>query len=257
MDPEHREMLHRKHVEYRATGDRALRDELIREYEGFASALAWRFGGRRDPEDLRQVALIALLQAVERFDPGHGTEFLSFAWSTIIGGLRRHRRDLTSPLRMSRSLRTRGVAVADAVDALTQSLRRSPTIPEIASSIGASVEEVLETLEASSATQMLSMDAVFSDTGALGALDDDGFREVEARELLGPLVAKLPERQQEILRLRFDEELSQATIAARLGISQMHVSRLLTRSLHQLRLWMSDEDGSPDASPTGNQLATA
>jgi RNA polymerase sigma-B factor len=239
---ERKAMRHDKHVAYRATQDRALRDELVLEYEGFASALAWRFGGGRDVEDLRQVALIGLLRAVERFDPEHGTEFLTFAWAVIIGALRRHRRDTGSPVRMSRSLQTKTGAVARSLDQVTQALGRSPTVPELAAAAGLSVEEVIEGMEARSALEPLSIDVDLGRGGALSVSGDEEIDRIETRELLGPLVARLPAREQEIIRLRFSEERSQAEIAALVGISQMHVSRLLARSLQQLRDWVGDDD---------------
>jgi RNA polymerase sigma-B factor len=246
MEEVRRAELTAMHARYWETRDRCLRDQLIAAYEGFASALAFRYGDRREPrEDLRQVALVALIHAFDRYDPSHGAEFLTFAWATIIGSLRRHGRDRTAPMRVSRSLLARGGAVSEALDRLSQQLGRSPTIPELARAMDISPEKVIEALEARTAMQPRSLEADAESAGRMSAVQDWGMELVEVREVVGPLLARLPAREQEILRLRFFEEKSQTEIAAALGMSQMHVSRLLARTLAQLRSWMEDAPAAP------------
>lgn len=242
MEAAHRSSLEAMHREYACTRDRELRNRLVECYEGFASALAYRYGRRQeDAEDLRQTALVGLVHAVERFNPDHGAEFLTFAYATIVGTLRRHSRDQGSAVRITRSLRGRSSAVSVALDELTQQLGRSPTLPELARALDLSVEEVVAAMEARGAQQMVSLDERAADGVVDGGGPDPGLDRVEERQLLGPLVARLPEREQLILRLRFVEEKSQSEIAGIVGVSQMHVSRLLARSLQRLRQWV-DED---------------
>ena len=230
--------------EYSRTGDKGLRDEIVGSQVGLAEYLARRFKNRGEPiEDLVQVALLGLLKAVERFDPTRGLEFSTFATPTIVGELKRHFRDKGWAVRVPRRVQELHLRMGTVVNSLSQELGRSPTIPEIAARAEVSVDEVLEAMEAGRAYRFSSIDAPAGDdedraqspaAAQLGE-DDTGLEEVEQRMLLSPLIASLPKREQMIIHLRFFRGMTQSEIAARLGISQMHVSRLLARSLAQLR----------------------
>jgi RNA polymerase sigma-B factor len=234
-----------KHASLRQTGDARLRTELVEEYRGFAIALARRFGNHREPQDdLIQAALLGLLHAIDRFDPDRGVEFTTFAFATITGELKRHYRDQTWGVRVPRSLQEQFLAVTTVTDELTVELGRSPTIAEIAERAYTSEEDVLCALEVSGAYLPVSLDGPAGDdpsrTARLSA-DETGFEEIEEQERLGPLVARLPWRERRIIHLRFVEELTQSQIGTHLGISQMHVCRLLAQSLDRLRRWMDEE----------------
>ncbi len=230
--------------------DPAARRKLVEKYDGLATRLAYRYRGRGEPQDdLDQVARLGLLNAIERFDPSFGVQFSTFATRTIMGELKRHLRDKTWSVRVPRSLQERWLEASRAAEDLTHRLHRSPTVDEIAREIGASREELLEAMDAGSAYTAGSLDAPVGDDEAatsfgdlLGSLDGD-------LELAGPWAAavdhirELPERQQAILVLRFFEDRSQSEIADELGISQMHVSRLLRRSLDELRARAGAVDG--------------
>ncbi|MDQ1517649.1 MAG: polymerase sigma-B factor [Actinomycetota bacterium] len=239
-----RHELRSKLEEYARTGDKVLRDEIVGSQVGLAEYLARRFKNRGEPiEDLIQVALLGLLKAVERFDPSRGLEFSTFATPTIVGELKRHFRDKGWAVRVPRRVQELHLRMGSVVNNLSQELGRSPTIPEIAARAEVSIDEVLEAMEAGRAYRFSSIDAPANDdedraaspaAAQLGE-DDDGLEEVEQRMLLSPLIASLPKREQMIIHLRFFRGMTQSEIAARLGISQMHVSRLLARSLVQLR----------------------
>jgi RNA polymerase sigma-B factor len=235
--------LRDKFAEYARTRDRVLRDEIITAQVGLAEYLARRFKNRGEPvEDLVQVALLGLLKAVERFDPSRGLEFSTFATPTIVGELKRHFRDKGWAVRVPRRVQELHLRMASVVNGLSQELGRSPTIPEIARQADVSVDEVLEAMEAGRAYRFTSLDAGTSDdedraptpSAQIGE-DEPGLEEVEHRMLLSPLIASLPKREQMIIHLRFFRGMTQSEIAERLGISQMHVSRLLARSLAQLK----------------------
>ena len=239
-----RNELRNKLQEYAETGDKELRDAIVASQVGLAEYLARRFKNRGEPiEDLIQVALLGLLKAVERFDPSRGLEFSTFATPTIVGELKRHFRDKGWAVRVPRRVQELHLRMGTVVNSLSQELGRSPTIPEIAHRAEVSVDEVLEAMEAGRAYRFSSIDAPAGDdedraqspaAAQLGE-DDSGLEEVEQRMLLSPLIASLPKREQMIIHLRFFRGMTQSEIAARLGISQMHVSRLLARSLAQLR----------------------
>ena len=239
-----RHELRAKLEEYAASGDKALRDAIVASQVGLAEYLARRFKNRGEPiEDLIQVALLGLLKAVERFDPSRGLEFSTFATPTIVGELKRHFRDKGWAVRVPRRVQELHLRMGTVVNNLSQELGRSPTIPEIATRAEVSVDEVLEAMEAGRAYRFSSIDAPANDDDDRGASPaaaqlgepDTGLEEVEQRMLLSPLIASLPKREQMIIPLRFFRGMTQSEIAARLGISQMHVSRLLARSLAQLR----------------------
>ena len=225
---------------------RRLRDDLVGGYLPVARNIARRHGNRgENPDDLEQVARLGLVMAVDRFDPGRGVDFLSFAVPTINGEVLRHFRDRSSAIRVPRRLRELQSMIYDAANELGQRLGRAPRPSEIAALLGVEVEVVLEGLQSVGAGHTVSLDAP-----ARG--DDDGsgdrpqfasalaevepeFDLVEQRESLAPLLAALPERERQILVLRFFGGLTQTEIGARIGVSQMHVSRLLSRTLERLR----------------------
>jgi RNA polymerase sigma-B factor len=227
-------------LEYRRTKDRRLRDELISEHLGLAIALARRFAGRGEAvDDLEQIATLGLLKAVERFEPERGLAFSTFATPTISGEIKRHFRDKSWSVRVPRALQELGLRLTATVSDLTNELGRSPTVAEIAARIEVEPEAVLEAMEANRAFATQSLDAQLpGDDRTLGDTlggDEPGLDQIEHEMVVGDLLAKLPEREQTILRLRFYDGLTQTEIAAQVGISQMHVSRLLARSLDTLR----------------------
>jgi RNA polymerase sigma-B factor len=227
-----------------------MRAELIEAHIGLAEYLARRFNNRGEPlDDLVQVASTGLIKAVDRFEPERGLEFSTYATHTIVGELKRHFRDKGWAVRVPRRMQELHLRLTTLVSSLNQDLGRSPTIPEIAQAAGVSEEEVLEAMEAGQAYRFTSLDAPVSGAGEDGGgslatslgEEDESMVDVEHRVSLSPLIAKLPPRQQKILHLRFFEGLTQSEIASRLGISQMHVSRLLARSLAQLRQDATEE----------------
>jgi RNA polymerase sigma-B factor len=233
------------HAAYHETRDREIRDRLVDHYQGFAAALASRFARHREPhDDLQQAALIGLLNALDRYDPTRGVEFTTFAWQTMLGELKRHFRDRTWAVRVPRALQERYLDAVAVLDELTVELGRSPSMAQIADRMGLTPEEVVEALEVRGASHLASLDAPRGgDDERTVSLADEGnaFDPVEQRTELSPLLARLPHREQEIIRLRFCNDLTQSQIAERLGISQMHVSRLLSQSLAQLRDWADGE----------------
>ena len=234
---------------YRQTGDPALRDRLVEMHLGLAEYLARRFDRRGEPvEDLIQVASLALINAVDRFDPDRGLEFTTFAVPTIVGELKRHFRDRGWALRVPRRLQELHLRLVGSVAELTHELGRSPSIPELAERTQATPDEVIEAMEAGRAYRSASLDAPPGDDGAGPAAawpvgeTDERFAGVEERSELAGLLAGLPERERAILVLRFYDGLTQSEIADRVGISQMHVSRLLARTLEQLRQRAAEAD---------------
>jgi RNA polymerase sigma-B factor len=220
--------------------DEAAREELLVRHRPLAIYLARRFQGRGESrEDLEQVASMALLKAIDRIDPEREATFSTFATVTIVGELKRHLRDRGWAVRVPRPIQELSVQVTRAMGSLTQELGRSPTVREVADRLGASQERVLEALDASRAYAAESLDAPEGEDGSPPAArlaeGDDPFLRLEAWESVAPAVRALPERERTILYLRFFEEKTQSEIATRLGISQMHVSRLLARSLARLR----------------------
>ncbi|CAN5227083.1 N/A [soil metagenome] len=234
--------LQRTFQEFAVNRDPRLRDQLIEAHLGLAEYLARRFSNRGEPlDDLVQVASLGLVKAVERFDPGRGLEFTTFATPTIVGELKRHFRDKGWAVRVPRRVQELHLRVTGVVDELQLELGRSPTVAEIAVRAGTSEDEVIEAVDAGSAYRSTSLDAGRSDDeesmgllGQLGDLDPEMGR-AENRTGLNPLLSQLPDREQLMLYLRFYEGKTQSEIAQRLGISQMHVSRLLARSLERLR----------------------
>ncbi|MGH9155526.1 MAG: SigB/SigF/SigG family RNA polymerase sigma factor [Acidimicrobiales bacterium] len=239
-DADRRQELRGKFVDFAERRDPSTRDELVEAHLGLAEYLARRFSNRGEPlDDLVQVASVGLLKAVDRFDPGRGVEFSTYATHTIVGELKRHFRDKGWAVRAPRRMQELYLRLGGIIATVSQDLGRSPTIAELATEAQVSEEEVLEALEAGQAYRFASLDAPSpgeDDTigSHLGA-EDPGMIDAEHRVALSPLVATLPQREQTILHLRFFQGLTQSEIATRLGISQMHVSRLLARTLDQLR----------------------
>jgi RNA polymerase sigma-B factor len=226
-----------------------LRERLVHEHMALVEYLARRFAGRGEPlDDLVQVATIGLIKAIDRFDPERGVEFSTYATPTIVGEIKRHFRDKGWAVRVPRRLQELKLALTRATAELSQELSRSPTVAELARHLELSEDEILEGLESAHAYSTISLDAPEGDedSGAAVAdslgMVDEGLEGVEHRESLKPLLEALPPREKRILVLRFFGGMTQSQIATELGISQMHVSRLLTRTLAQLREGLLTDD---------------
>jgi len=241
LEPSRRDELREQFIAFAHQREAPLRDELVAAHLGLAEYLARRFANRGEPlEDLVQVASLGLIKAVDRFDPERGVEFSTYATHTIVGELKRHFRDKGWAIRAPRRMQELYLQLGKVVGTLSQELGHSPTIAELAAEVEVSEEEVLEALEAGQAYRSASLDApVGNEEGeTLGAHlgeEDLSLADVESRATLSPLLAQLPPRERLILHLRFFEGLTQSEIATRLNISQMHVSRLLARSVSELR----------------------
>ncbi|MCC9306854.1 SigB/SigF/SigG family RNA polymerase sigma factor, partial [Kitasatospora sp. RB6PN24] len=218
-----------------------LRNQLVRMHIPLVEHLARRFRNRGEPlDDLTQVATIGLIKSVDRFDHERGVEFSTYATPTIVGEIKRHFRDKGWAVRVPRRLQELRLSLTTATSELSQRHGRSPTVHELAEHLGISEEDVLEGLESANAYSTLSLDVPDSDDESPAVADtlgatDEALEGVEYRESLKPLLAQLPQREQKILVLRFFRNMTQSQIAAEVGISQMHVSRLLARTLAQLR----------------------
>ncbi|MGN6782339.1 MAG: RNA polymerase sigma factor SigF [Marmoricola sp.] len=221
---------------------RAARDDLVALHLPLVDHCVRRFLNRGEPyDDLVQVGTIGLIKAVDRFDSDRGVEFSTYATPTIIGEIKRHFRDKGWAIRVPRRLQELRLAMTAANAELSQRLGRSPTPAELAERLETTVEEVLECIESGNAYATLSLDAgdqgddgVASMLSTLGDVDPS-LEHVEVRESIKPLLAVLPEREKRILLLRFFHNMTQSQIAEEIGVSQMHVSRLLNRTLAQLR----------------------
>jgi RNA polymerase sigma-B factor len=229
---------------YREQGDEVARERLVARFMPLAERLARRYAWGREPvEDLVQVAFLGLVKAVDRFDHERGLAFSTYAVPTILGELKRHLRDTTWSLHVSQRMRQRVLEVSKATDELRGWLGRSPTAEEIAESIGATVVCVAEVAEAATAYDTASLDEAAGEEGARRGnarnaavgFEDERFDLVEYGAILAPALGALPLRERLILTMRFDRDMTQGEIARALGMSQMHVSRLLRRSLGRLR----------------------
>jgi RNA polymerase sigma-B factor len=216
------------------------RERLILDHMGFVEALARRYADRGEPlDDLVQAGMVGLVNAADRFDPARGSDFRSFAAPTVLGEIRRHFRDKTWAVRVPRSVKDDVATTSQVAERLQGALGRSPSVREIAAEAGMSADRVLDALAAQSAYRPASLARQAEAEGPEGerevATDEAGYEEVDARMTLAPGIAKLPPRERVILHLRFEEGLYQSEIAKRVGLSQMHVSRLIARALETLR----------------------
>lgn len=221
-----------------------LRDQLVMMHVNLVRYLANKFANRGEPlEDLVQVGTIGLINAVNRFDPSMGNKFSTYAAPTIVGEIKRHFRDKAWNLKVPRRLQELNLAVGKAVEALTQTLGRSPTVPEIAKHINATDEETLEAIELGNAYETVSLDSRMDFQGDSGPMtlaefigdEDAQLRHIQSFADLEKAIQSLDPRERAIIQLRFYHDLSQSEVAQRLNISQMHVSRLQQKSLKKLR----------------------
>ncbi len=233
--------------------DPAIREELVRRYLPFAKSLALRYRGASESfDDLLQVASLGLVNAIDRFDPARGTPFTAFASPTILGELKRHFRDRVWTVRVPRGLHDRMAEVEKAIAALTVQLQRSPSVGEIAARMEVDPADVLEVLEANHNRRPLSLDRpVGGDEDESPASEwvgdeDAGFELVEDKLALEGVLPHLDERERLVLQLRFVEDMTQSQIAERIGHSQMHVSRILRRTLERIREEVAEQDRAGD-----------
>ncbi|MCU1462142.1 MAG: sigH [Acidimicrobiales bacterium] len=233
------------HVQYFRTRDASTREELLVEYGGLARALARRFGDRgHGRDDLEQVAYIGLLKAIDGFDPTRGLRFTTYAIPTILGELKRHRRDQSWGIRPPRRLHDFYLEVEGSLDELTQQLGHRPTFDEVATHLGVPVEDVLEAAEAATTRRLPSLEAPNADGHSLSesiSSTDRQFADVERSIVVAGLLAHLPRRDEQVVRMRFENDMTQIQIADALGCSQMQVCRALARSLDRLRALASPE----------------
>ena len=216
-------------------GRTVLRDEIVTSHLNLVHHIARRFGGRGEPhDDLVQVGTIGLIKAVDRFDPERGVPFAGYAAPTITGEIKRHFRDRGWAMRLPRRLQETRQQITVAREELTHELMRAPTVEELSVRSGMDMDSVIEVLESVHAMSTVPLDADVGAESWLGG-EDEALTGVENRESLRPLLAKLPPRERRIIALRFVRGMSQSQIAAEVGLSQMHVSRLLSRTLATLR----------------------
>jgi len=232
---------------WRRRGDERARAELVNRHMPLVRQLARRYAYTSEPlDDLVQVGSVGLLQALSRYDPRVGSSFKAYAVPTILGELRRHFRDTAWSVHLPRSLQERTRSVQLAMASLQATLGRSPTIAEIAERIQATSEQVIEAMEARMAYRVESLDAPAEpgderDKWRMAGAVDGGFDTAEQSAFLSRALNALPERERALVRLRFEEDLSQSEIGRRLGISQMHVSRLLRRALARMETIASED----------------
>src|ERR687897_3455844 len=245
-----RDLLRRYHEE----GDLAAREQLIEQYLSLVRSLARRYAYRGEQlDDLVQIGCIGLIKAIDRFDLDRGVELTTYATPNIIGEIKRHFRDKGWSVRVPRGLQELNVQISKLIEQLTVQLGRSPTIPELAQAAGVEEEDVLEALESGQAYATLSLSAPASgdDSSDLDPLESLGeveheYEVSEDRAVLAPGIKALDERERRILHLRFFEGLTQSQIAQQVGISQMHVSRLIRRALEKIRAEISTDGASVD-----------
>jgi RNA polymerase sigma-B factor len=242
-----RELLRRYHVE----GDPTARDELAEEMLPLARALAGRYAGRGEPlEDLVQVACIGIMKSIDGFDLSREVRFSSYATPTVLGEIKRYFRDKTWAMRVPRGMQELQLEIARARDKLTHELGRSPNVQELAEAVDAPFEEVLLTIQSQDARRTRSLDEPIGEdmtlADSVGGTDPEIGR-AEIRVLLANAFGVLSERDQEVLRLRFEEDLTQTEISKRIGVSQMQVSRLIRQSLARLRMDIERAEARVDA----------
>ena len=232
-----RELLRRLHEE----GDATARERLVARHLPLVRSLARRYAGRGEAlEDIEQVGAIGLLKAIDRFELGRGVSLATFATPTVVGEIKRHFRDKGWAIRVPRALQELNARMSAGIDRLTSRLGRSPTVAEIALELKSTPEEVLEALEVGTAYTTLSLsggpggEEEADPLESLGE-EDEEFARSEDRAALAPAMSRLPARERDILRMRFEEGLPQTQIAERVGLSQMHVSRLIRKALVAMR----------------------
>lgn len=243
-----RDLVKRLLKEYRAHHDPGVRERLVELNSDLVHFIARRFANRGEPlEDIEQVGFLGLIHAIERFDPSLENEFSTFATPTIMGEIRRYFRDRSWAVRVPRRLQENLIRINSASQHLSGELGRSPTITEIGERVGLDPEDVLAALEVAPAQHTVSFESGpggrADDTTTLGdrlGAEDSNLDRVEMRALLDQAMAHLSPREREIMALRFVEELPQTEVAKRLGISQMHVSRLQRAAVEHLRREMGD-----------------
>ncbi|MGI9082508.1 MAG: SigB/SigF/SigG family RNA polymerase sigma factor [Thermoleophilaceae bacterium] len=231
-----RELLRR----YHDLGDQSAREALVERHMPLVRSLARRYAGRGEPlDDIEQVGAIGLIKAIDRFELEREVALTTYATPNVVGEIKRHFRDKGWAIRVPRALQELNAKMSSTIDRLTATLGRSPSIAEIAESLEATPEDVLEAIEVGSAYTTLSLSAPVGEDAAdpLEAIggEDEGFERSDDRAALAPALARLPQREREILRMRFEEGLPQTQIAEQVGLSQMHVSRLIRRSLTAMR----------------------
>lgn len=228
---------------YKEKGDEEARDQLIVSHLNLARFLASKFKNRGEPlDDLVQVGTIGLIKAIDRFDPERGLEFTTYATPTILGEIKRHFRDKGWSIRVPRRLQELSAKVNQATDELTVELQRSPSVEEIAAKLGVGAEEILEAMESSGAYTSVSLEAGGSSEDdeapalidRLGSVDED-LDASDDRMVIDDAISDFSPREQEIVRMRFIDGLTQVEIAKRLGVSQVQVSRLLRRTLRKIQ----------------------
>lgn len=240
-------------IEYSRSRDGILRDELVVAHRGLARWAAGKFGNRGEPlEDLEQVAMMGLLAAIDRFDPAMGrAQFSSYAVATMLGELKRHFRDHSWRVHLPRSLHDRHLLVQSTMRSLTEESGRSPTIAELGQQARISVEQVVEAMEVGSRGRPASLEATdaaehLESDPSLGAQQPE-MTEVENRADVTALLGRLSPRDRTVVYLRFVQDMSQAEIGRRVGVSQMQISRILTRSLLHLRELATEGGGMAPA----------
>jgi RNA polymerase sigma-B factor len=231
-----RDLLRRYHED----GDVAAREQLVQRHLPLVRSLARRFAGRGESlEDLEQVGAIGLIKAIDRFEMSREVALTSYATPNVVGEIKRHFRDRGSAIRIPRNLKELSAKMGKAMERLTAVKGRSPTIAELAAELDTSPEQVLEALEAGSARSTVSLSAGGDgddlDPMEIVGEEDEAYDRVEDRASLEPAIGTLPAREREILRMRFEDGLTQSQIAEQVGVSQMHVSRLIRKSIDQLR----------------------
>ncbi len=234
---EDRELLQRYHDQ----GDTAARQELIERHLPLVRSLARRYSGRGEAlEDIEQVGAIGLIKAIDRFELSRDVSLATYATPNVVGEIKRHFRDKGWAIRVPRALQELNASMSGAIERLTGRLARSPSIAEIAEELKTTPEEVLEAMEVGSAYSTVSLSTGPSGEEELDPLEtigdeDEGFERSEDRAALEPALDRLPDREREILRMRFQDGLPQTQIAQAVGLSQMHVSRLIRKSLSEMR----------------------
>lgn len=243
-------------VRYHRDGDARARDQLVERFLPLARQLARRYQRGGEPlDDLLQVASLGLIKAIDRFDPDREIAFSSYAVPTILGEIKRYFRDRTWAVRVPRDLQELTLKVDRAVGRLSEDLRRQPSVAEIATAVGTEEEDVLEALQAGGAYRAVSFDAPRAgssdeDVATLGdsvGVDEHGFNRAEERATLQQLMSTVTPREREVLRMRFEQDMTQAEIGAVIGVSQMQVSRVIRQAIARLRAAADAEPASPQA----------